>query len=333
MLLSRVANSIYWMSRYMERAENIARFIDVNLQLSLDQFTAGDDPWASLVEVTGDAEAFAKRYDRPTRADVMRFLTLDRDNPNSIVSCVATARDNARTIRDIITSEMWQQINELHITVGKAGPSMIREDRPVRFYRAVRDGCLLFAANTDATMSHNEGFEFCKLGRMLERADKTSRIIDVKYFLLLPKADDVGGALDAIQWAALLRSVGALEMYRQVHGVITPGSVADFLILDRHNPRAITHCVLEAQGALAPIVGRGNRHTSEVERRLGRLGGRLRFGEIDEIIDAGLHEFIDHTQAQLNDIDTAIDQTFFRFTPTAEDLFAEHAAQMQQQQQ
>lgn len=318
------------MSRYIERAENIARFIDVNLQLSLDQFTVGSDPWASLVAVTGDAEAFEQRYSQPTRANVMRFLTLDREYPNSIASCIAAARDNARTIRDIITSEMWQQINSLHITVKRAADDAIREDRPVDFYRSVKDGCLLFAANTDATMSHNEGFEFCKLGRMLERADKTSRVMDVKYFLLLPDAADVGGALDAVQWAALLRSVGALEMYRQVHGVITPADVAAFLILDEHNPRAITHCVFQAQGALAAIIGRGNQHTAEVQRRLGRLRSQLQFGHIDEIIDSGLHEYIDQTQIQLNAIDQSIDETFFRFNPPAEDVFAQQAVQMQQ---
>lgn len=321
------------MNRYIERAENIARFIDVNLQLSLDQFTTTGDPWAPLIDVMGDAETFYKHHDQATRANVMHFLTLDRDNPSSIANCVALARDNARTIRDIITSEMWQQINALHITVTSAPADVIQEDRPVDFYRAVKQGCLLFAANTDATMSHNEGFEFCKLGRMLERADKTSRVMDVKYFLLLPKADDVGGALDVVQWAALLHSVGALEMYRQVHGVITPGNVASFLMLNRQFPRSLTHCLEQAQGALGQITSLGQRHTAEVQRCLGRLRSQLQFGQIDEIIDGGLHEYIDNAQTQLNGVDEAIDQAFFRFTPPVEDLFAQHSAQMQQQQQ
>ncbi|MBB6429026.1 alpha-E domain-containing protein [Algisphaera agarilytica] len=330
MLLSRVANSIYWMTRYIERAENIARFIDVNLQLSLDQFTPSSDPWGPLIDVTGDRAAFDELYDSTTRANVMRFLTLDRRYPNSIANCIALARDNARTIRDIITSEMWQQINAMHITVKRAADDVIREDRPVDFYRAVKEGCLLFSANTDATMSHNEGFEFCKLGRMLERADKTSRVMDVKYFLLLPDAEDVGGALDTVQWAALLRSVGALEMYRQVHGVITPGNVAAFLILDRQFPRSLTHCLEQAQGALVHITGPHNGHSTAVQRCVGRLRSQLQFSQIDEIIDFGLHEYIDDTQTQLNKIDEAIDKAFFRFTPPAEDIFAQQSAQMQQ---
>ena len=315
MLLSRVANSIYWMSRYIERAENIARFIDVNLQLSLDQFTPGETLWDALIAVTGDAEPFKQRHGQPSRQNVMHFLTLERDNPNSIASCVAAARDNARTIRDVITSEMWQTINTLHITVNQAGEDAIASDRPVGFYRSVRDASLQFAAVTDATMSHNEGFEFSKLGRMLERADKTSRVLDVKYFLLLPDPSDVGGALDVVQWAALLRSVGALEMYRQVHGVITPRRVAEFLLLDQQFPRAMGHCLIQTQGALDQIVQRGNPGTLELQRRVGLLRSHLEFGNIQHIINTGLHEYVDQAQQQLNQIDESINAAFFEFTP------------------
>ncbi|MEO1237527.1 MAG: alpha-E domain-containing protein [Planctomycetota bacterium] len=319
-LLSRVANSIYWMSRYIERAENVARFIDVNLQLSLDQFATGrSDPWQPLVAVTGDAEDFEERYDGYSRRNVMRFLTLDRDNPNSIARCVAAARDNARTVRDIITSEMWQQINALHITVTRTGNEAIREDRPVGFYHAVKNGTLLFDATTQATMSHGPAFDFLKLGRALERADKTSRVLDVKYFLLLPDPADVGSAMDVVQWAALLRCVGALEMYRQTHGVITPDRVAGFLILDRDFPRAIAHCLLEAEHALAHVIGPDdNPFTQNAQRKLGRLRSQLQFGQITEIIERGLHETIDDLQRQNNDIHDAINHAFFEYTPPAD---------------
>ena len=315
MLLSRVANSIYWMSRYIERAENIARFIDVNLQLSLDQFTPGETLWDALIAVTGDAELFKEHYGSATRQHVMQFLTLDRRNANSIASCVAAARDNARTIRDVITSEMWQTINTLHITVNQTGEDAIAQDRPVDFYRSVRDASLQFAAVTDATMSHNEGFEFSKLGRLLERADKTSRVLDVKYFLLLPDPADVGGALDVVQWAALLRSVGALEMYRQVHGVITPRQVAEFLLLDHQFPRSMAHCLLQCQAALDQIITRGSPATLDVQRRVGVLRSHLEFGDIQQIINTGLHEYLDQCQQQLNQIDDAINAAFFEFTP------------------
>ncbi|MEM6458432.1 MAG: alpha-E domain-containing protein [Planctomycetota bacterium] len=318
MLLSRVANSIYWMSRYMERAENVARFIDVNLQLSLEQSTAPDAPWQALVAVTGDQEDFEKRYDRADRQTVMRYLTLDRGYPSSIARCVSAARDNARTVRDVIPYEMWQQINALHITVKDAADDAIHSDRPVGFYRAVKEASLLFAAITDATMSHNVAFEFCKLGRLIERADQTSRVLDVKYFLLLPDPSDVGGAMDVVQWAALLRSVGALEMYRQAHGVITPRNVAAFLMLDPEFPRSVTHCLLQTEGCLAHIVGPGSPRTVDVQRRLGRLRSQLEYGDIDEIIHGGMHETIDRLQQDLNDIDNAVNAAFFEFQPEAE---------------
>lgn len=303
------------MSRYMERAENIARFIDVNLQLSLEQSIAPDSPWQALMAVTGDAEEFNKRYDTANRQNVMRFLTLDREYPSSIARCVAAARDNARTVRDVIPYEMWQQINAMNIMVNQTGDDAIHDQQPVQFYRSVKEASLLFAAITDATMSHNPAFEFSKLGRLLERADQTSRVLDVKYFILLPDPSDVGSPMDVVQWAAMLRSVGALEMYRQVHGVITPRAVADFLMLDPQFPRSVTHCLLQTEGCLANIVGPGDRHTVEVQRRLGRLRSQLQFGEIDEIIDRGMHQYIDDLQNQLNGVDAAINTAFFEFTP------------------
>jgi uncharacterized alpha-E superfamily protein len=321
-LLSRVANSIYWMSRYIERAENIARFIDVNLQLTLDRTGAIDEQWLPLISVTGDADDFFKRNQQATRQDVMRFLTLDKSYPNSIAACVAAARENARTIRETITSEMWQQINALNIMVLQVADDAIRADRPQGFYAAIKAGSLLFAATTDATMSHATGWNFCRLGRMLERADKTSRILDVKYFLLLPSPDEVGGPTDIVQWAALLRSAGALEMYRQKHGPIAPKHVAGFLILDPDFPRSLTYCLLRAEQAITNLIGPGTPATDVLRRRLGRLRSELLFGDIDEIMGAGLHEYLDNVQLKLNDIDKAMNDCFFQFGPAAEPYMA-----------
>lgn len=335
MLLSRVANSIYWMSRYMERAENIARFIDVNLQLTLEQSITPDAPWQALVAVTGSAEEFAKRYDHANRTNVMRYLTLDREYPSSICRCVAAARDNARTVRDVIPYEMWQQINAMNIMVNQTADDAIREDRPVGFYKSVKEASLLFAAITDATMSHNPAFEFSKLGRLLERADQTSRVLDVKYFILLPDAADVGSPTDVVQWAAMLRSVGALQMYRQAHGVITPRNVADFLMLDPDFPRSVTHCLLQTQGCLENIVGPvapGNPASTRkapLKRRLGRLRSQLQFAEIDEIIDHGMHEYIDDLQTQLNQVDAAINTAFFEFEHPAPPAPGQSQTQLQ----
>jgi uncharacterized alpha-E superfamily protein len=312
-MLSRVANSIYWMSRYIERAENTARLIDVNLQLTLDRPGGIDEQWNPLVAITGDDALFATRYPTPDRTSVMQFLTFDPDYPNSIVNCIAAARENARTIRDVITSEMWQQINTLHLMLRHAATTRRHEERPHEFYTEVKRGCQLFDAITDGTMSHGIGWDFARLGRMTERADKTSRILDVKYFLLLPRLDDVGGPMDVVQWAALLRSAGALEMYRQHHGAIHPPAVVGYLMLDTEFPRSLAFCLLRAQSSLHRIIGpHGTAATHNVQRLLGRLRSDLEFGDAQEIIDAGLHEYLDHFQSKLNQIDDAINRAFFQ---------------------
>lgn len=312
-MLSRVANSIYWMSRYIERAENIARFIDAHLQLSLDN-AAGENAWKPLIAVTGEDEAFAKQYDSYTRENVLDYLTFDRKAANSIASCVAIARENARTVRDTITSEMWEQINALHIMI-KTVASTSQNSYHQEFYKAVKNASLLFAGVTNGTMSHGLGWDFCRLGQMIERTDKTSRILDVKYFLLLPTANDVGTSLDVVQWTALLRSAGALEMYRQRFGVIQPANVAEFLLLDSRFPRSMTFCMIQAEHALAEIEGYKNSANSEPYRVLGRLRSHLQFAEISEIVSSGMHEYLDHVQKCLNEIDDAIHTRFFQFLP------------------
>src|SRR5688572_12348631 len=228
-MLSRVADSIYWMSRYIERAENVARFIHVNLKLSLDLGTGAPDQWAPLVYITGDQEQFAEKYGEADHRSVIEFLAFDPTNPNSIVSCLRMARENARTVREMISSAMWEEINKFFLAVRSAANNRAVFESPFEFFNQVILSSHLVQGTTDATMSHNEAWHFHRMGRLLERADKTSRLLDVKYFILLPSVNDVGTAIDTIQWSALLESASALEMYRKRHGRITPNDVADFL--------------------------------------------------------------------------------------------------------
>jgi len=314
-LLSRVANAIYWMSRYVERAENTARIIDVNLQLSLDRSQLSQQSWLSLISTTGDESHFEEHYGDASRQNVMRYLTLDRSYPDSIASCIAAARENARTIRDTITSEMWEQLNKLHLMIKNTDESAIHAEESMEFYAAVKNASILFGGITDATMSRGLGWEFGRLGRMIERADKTSRILDVKYFLILPSPKDIGSPVDVVQWSSLLRSAGALEMYRQRFGTISPSSVAEFLMLDTRFPRSLTFCMLQAEHALAEVEGYKSCETSQAYRLLGRLRSHLQFGEIGKIVAGGMHEYLDDVQARLNSIDDAIHDRFFRFTP------------------
>jgi uncharacterized alpha-E superfamily protein len=324
-MLSRVAYSIYWMSRYLERAENVARFIEVNLHLMLDTAATAGNQWEPLVNTTGDHALFAQRYNAPTRDNVLHFLTFDRDNPNSILSCVWKARENARSMRDIISSEMWEQANEFYRLVKKAADTDAL-DNPHNFYTQVKMASHLFDGIADATMSHGQAWHFLRIGEMLERAEKTSRILDVKYFILLPDAQDIGSTIDSIQWAALLRSASAFEMYRKHYRRITPAKVADFLILNNDFPRAVRYCLGQAQESLRAISGSppgfpGN----EAERRLGRLSAELNYAQMDEIITIGLHEFLDNLQTKLNRIDDAIFDTFFSLPATASEPVYSHA--------
>ena len=311
-MLSRVADSVYWMARYVERAENVARFIDVNHNLTLGEGAAISEQWAPLVSTTGDDKLFAEHYQAASRENVLQFLTFDQRNPNSILSCVTTARENARRIRETITAPMWQEINEFYLLVNRAAQRGLRVAEPNDFCDAVKNASHTLLGMTYATMSHGEPWHFARMGRLMERADKTSRIVDVQYYLLLPSARDIGTTLDVVRWSALLRSASALAMYRREHGRITPSQVANFLILDRNFPRAMRFCLMRAQDSIMRITGsREGTFSCRSEQLLGRIRGELDYTSIDDVIREGMHEYIDALQKRLNVIGEAIHKDFF----------------------
>ncbi len=315
-MLSRVANALYWMNRYIERAENHARFIEVNLNLTLDLPKGITEQWEPLVATTGDHDMFARRFGQATRNNVVDFLISDSANPNSILSCVLAARENARSVREAISTEMWEQVNRFYLMVREDIPSLLSTQNLQSFLAEVKSGSHLLLGITDATMSHGEGWHFARLGRLLERADKTSRILDVKYFMLLPAMSEVGTPFDIIQWSALLKSASALEMYCRRYGRITPEGVVEFLILDPVFPRAIRYCLIKAEDSLRVVSGSEFRsYQNQAERRLGRLRADLDFLDLTERISCGFHEFLDDLQAQLNRVDDAIFETFFALRP------------------
>ena len=310
-MLSRVANSIYWMSRYIERAENVARFVDVNLNLMLDFPGGSGQQWQPLVDITGDTDDFAERYGDASERDVIRFLTFDPKNPNSILSCIRGARENARSIREIISSSMWEHINQAYLMLTAAARRGEVRD-PHELFSSVKTASHTFIGVTDTTMTHNEAWHFCRLGRQLERADKTSRILDVKYFLLLPTVDDIGTTVDDVQWAAVLRSASAFEMYHKRHGRIVPSRIVEFLLLDYDFPRAIHHSLKAARESVHAISGTPvAMFRSPAEQLLGLLCSELAYGEVDEIIEGGLHEYLDRLQTKMNQIGAHIQDTFF----------------------
>ena len=332
-MLSRVADAIYWASRYVERAENVARFIDVSLNLMLESSAHGERDWASLVHTTGDQEFFEKKYGTATPANVTQFLTFDEEYSSSIWSSVSRARENARSVRDIISREMWQELNEFYLMVVQSTRPGSQPEDLIDFCARVKRAGIYFEGVTNATLSRGEAFHFAHLGRMLERADKTSRILDVKYFLLSPSSapgqgkgqsqsqtqgaqsqsqNGVGSNVDLVGWTTLLNSASALQMYRQIRHVTTPEAVSEFLLLDRNFPRSILRCVRRAQESLHSISGEPlGSFKSESERLLGRLRSELDYAKIEEIMEQGLHQYVDSLQSQLNDAGAAIQKQFF----------------------
>lgn len=313
-MLSRVADSVFWMNRYIERAENTARFIDVNLQLMLDSASDAGQQWEPIVSTTGDHDFFQEHYDDASQENVIQFLTFDRNYPNSVYSCIASARENARTIREVISTEMWEELNKFYLSLQRKSKQDISHLEPFNFYSEIKSECHLFSGITEATMSHSEAWHFAQMGKYIERADKTSRVIDVKYYILLPSADDVGSPIDNLQWSALLRSVSGLEMYRKIFKRIDPVNVIEFLVLNQEFPRSIHFCVSKAEDSLHEITGTpmGN-HRISSEQYMGRLSSDLDYTSIKEIMSTGLHEYLDDFQTRLNSVDDQIFKNFFNF--------------------
>lgn len=320
-MLSRVADSIYWLNRYVERAENVARFIEVNINLLLDfPIDITQQQWEPLILTTGDLNLFQERYGAATAENVIQFLAFDPEYGNSILACLRAARENARSIREIISSEMWQQVNSFYLMVKDAAQarSLGNLSEIGSFFDQVKSESHLFAGVMDATMTHNEGWHFGQIGRLIERADKTARILDVKYFILLPSVKDVGSTLDQLQWMSLLKSVSAYEMYRkQTKHRLEPTSIAEFLILEKEFPRSVRFCILQAEKSLHAITDTPQgTWRSPVERSLGRLRADLDYITIEEIVEAGLHEFLDNLQSRMNDVGEKIFETFFELQAT-----------------
>jgi uncharacterized alpha-E superfamily protein len=305
------------MGRYIERAENVARFIDVNQNLMLDLPSGCGEQWQPIVDTTGDRLAFLDRYGEATQANVVQFLAFDNENPNSIYSCVLAARENARSVRETISSEMWEQINSLYLLVASERGKHLAEGLP-EFCRQVRMACHMFQGISHSTMSHTEAWHFIRLGTSLERADKTTRILDVKYFILLPSISDVGTPYDDIQWAAVLKSVSGFEMYRKCFGRISPERVVEFLLLDGEFPRALRYCIGLADNSLHAITGtRLGAFSCGTEQRLGLLRSELDYAQVDPILQSGLHEFFDGLQLKMNTVDECIREDFFAQRPVS----------------
>ncbi|GEO22972.1 hypothetical protein CQA01_35060 [Cyclobacterium qasimii] len=298
----------------MERTENYARFINVNFNLMLDLPPDLKEQWEPLIMATGDHELYKSRNLSYNMQEVIYFLAFDQSNPNSIISSISKARENARMIRENLTKETWEKLNETYHFVNKASNEKVwKKEDPRDFFEEVKSQILLLYGLADNTVARTEGWYFRQLGQYLERADKTSRILDVKYHILLPSADEVGSPLDFLHWMALLKSVTAFNTYRRLYGNISPSGVVEFLLLNKYFPRSVFFCLKEAEQCLYKISGaNGDGYTNSAEKAMGELRSKLEFDDVNDIISSGLHEYIEHLQIKINNISNKINDNYFQ---------------------
>ena len=309
-MLSRTADHLYWMARYTERAENLARMLEVNHRMSM--LPQGpeivEQGWTATLTIIGLLEAFKQRYDAVTPANAIAFLAFDRENPLSIFSCVRGARENARAVRGTLTSEIWETLNSTWLEMRVAGMRASASGDMGNFFEWVKHRSHLSRGVIQGTMLRDEAWHFTWMGTYLERSDSTARILDVKYHLLLPRGEKAGGATDYYQWSALLHSVSAFEIYRRVYrDLITPRRVAELFVLRDDMPRSLHRCMSQMYTHLSAVR---NARSAETERRAGELQASLHYGRIEDIFEMGLHEYLVQFLGRTRDLGERISRDF-----------------------
>jgi uncharacterized alpha-E superfamily protein len=320
-LLARDADSMYWMSRYIERAEHVARLLLVNSNLLVDVGDLAPDlqerQWNSVPAIlrcpAPAATVDGNRAPRGDGAAVARYMAFDRDNPNSLLTCLSRARENARGIRENISAEMWECVNTLYWSIrGDDAPGRF-EESPDDFYRQMMNGSMLFQGLTDQTLDHDQRWLFAQLGKYIERIDVSCGVIDTKYGILKSAEQKLEGALKNIHWMAVLRCCCSLEAYRRQHvGDMDPLRVASFLILERSYPRSLRYSVAMAHEAIAAIRAEVSPLAIDpAERILGRLDAQLEYAEMAEVLADGLPAYLQKIRSQIAETAQAVQKTYF----------------------
>ena len=329
-MLSRHADSAYWLGRYMERAEATARMIDVHYHFGLESRYVGEAlRWSSILAISGNEEEFHGAYDELNEKNILRFFAFDPRNQSSVSSCIGSARDNARAIRDQISSEMWECVNRIFLNYRSWNVDRVQKRSPHVFFQLVKESSHLFQGIADRTLMTGETRDFYQCGRFLERADQTARILDVKYHDLLPRfsaspveiEDDdqdplsVGGPIDTHGWTAVLKSVGAFEAFRKTHSqAVAPDVVAQFLILNPNFPASVRYAMRQVDKSVRRISG--NRDVAPMnlaEREVGKLYNDLNYMRGEDIVSKGLHEFLEGVQERCNLIGEAVYSTYLSY--------------------
>ena len=316
-LLARYADCIFWLARYVERAENLARILDVNETFSRDN--RGGQNWRSIVQLNSDEDRFFSGHDTASAHSVVTFYVIDAENPTSIVSAIRCARENARTLRPLISTEMWVQLNVFYNHLAALSAADLQPGDLAGLFTTIKEACQTHTGITEGTFFRDQGWYFYQIGRYIERADQTTRLLDIKYHLLLPSVADVGSPVDVSQWNALLRSAAGYHAYRRLHSAsTTPARVAGFMLLNTAFPRSVHHCVREVGRLLGEVKSHsGLRRGNDAAEELDRLQALLGTLDISAILESGLHEFLDSIQRQLIAITRELSIAFFGYVPDA----------------
>ncbi|BAI71919.1 hypothetical protein AZL_012810 [Azospirillum sp. B510] len=318
-LLSRYAECIFWMARYMERAENLARILDVHETFARD--TRGATNWFSIVQLNADEKDFFSRHDRPTAEAVIHYYMFDAQNHNSLLSMLRMARENARTLRPWISTEMWTQINVFHNKLLEMSVKDVAAQNLSKVCTWIKEECQTHTGITEGTFYRDQGWYFYQMGKYIERADQTTRLLDIKYHTLLPSPLDVGSTLDVSQWTTVLRSTAGYHAFRRVYPRgMSPTTVAGFMLFNEGFPRSVVMCVRQIDGVLTRMRSRYDlRGGSAAMERVDELLAALLARPIEAVLRDGLHEYLDWIQLQLSGVTTEIAQAFFGFQPPLAD--------------
>ncbi|MGR3502778.1 alpha-E domain-containing protein [Pseudaestuariivita sp.] len=289
-MLGKTAGGLYWMFRYLERSENTARMIEAGQRIALTRSSSAAAEWASILAALGCKQGFDAKYDRPDAQSVVDYLLRDHDNPSSVRAMINMARDNARTVRTALTREVWEATNECYLTLKDVLARRVPERDLPEVLGTIRQRSAFVRGALHGTMMRNDIYNFARIGTFIERADNTARLLDVKYYVLLPSASHVGSTIDNVQWETILRSVSAEGAFRMAYGGDTqPRDIADFLIFDGRMPRSLTFCVRklsENLGHIASTYGQATQSQSAADAMTAKLAAQ----SIQEVFESGLHE-------------------------------------------
>lgn len=309
-MLGKTAAGLFWMFRYLERSENTARMLDAGFRIALTRSSAAEDEWISVLSSAGAYQSFREKYDKIDAPHVIDFLLREKSNPSSVMSMVETARNNARLVRTALTREVWEATNECWMTMKDLLKHPVREKELPAVLRSIRQQSALVRGALHGTMLRNDTYDFARIGTFLERADNTARILDVKYYVLLPSALHVGSSIDNVQWETILLSVSGRSAYHWLYeGETNPVSIANFLMLDRQMPRSLIFCSKKICENLS-YLAENYQIEPKSQRKAEQLQACLLNKSITEIIDQGLHEFIQEFIANNQKLANLIEQDF-----------------------